>query len=370
MRVLCIASDILGNRTFGTQLVDALKRVPDVKLDVVRLGPKDMTRSGHRILTRFAAPLRVRSVLRELLDDREPSDYDAVVLGFWEAAAALPEWSRALPTALAMDLVPALALELSLARTGSALRRTVKSTAWRVYDHRVRAALPFVDALLPLCRWVADGAERSYGTSALPSRVTYVPLDLDKWTPAPRALTGLPKLLFVGNEFQRKGGDLLLEVFERHLTGVATLTIASNDPLLSHARLPEGVRVLRGRSREQLLLEYRASDLFVLPTRWDIIPNVLAESMATGLPIVASSVGGIPELVRPGISGELMPFDASADEWGAVVRELVTDRARLNVLSRGARRLAEDMLGLPRFRQVVRETLDDLRQLHPPAALQ
>lgn len=359
--MLCIASDILGNRTFGAQLVDALQRVPDVELDVVRVGPGDMARSGGRILTRFAAPLMVRSVLRELLDDREPGEYDAVVMGFWEAAAALPEWSRALPAALVVDLVPALALELSLARTGSAIRRTVKSTAWRVYDQRFRAALPDVDVLLPMCQWVAEGAERWYGTGTLPTRVTYVPLDLDEWTPAPRARSGLPKLLFVGNEFQRKGGDLLFEAYERHLVGVATLTVASNDPVLWRTRIPDGVRVLRGRSRQELMKEYRAADLFVLPTRWDIIPNVLAESMATGLPVLASTVGGIPELVQPAVSGELMPFDASADEWGTRLRELVLDRARLTALSRGARRLAEERLGLPRFRRIVRDTLDDLR---------
>lgn len=363
MRVLCIASDILGNRTFGAQLVGALGRVPDVELDVVRLGPEDMDRLAGRLLSRLAGPLRVRSVLLELLGDREPADFDALVLGFWEAAAALPEWSRRLPAALAMDLVPSLAMELSLARTDSAIRRTVKSTAWRVYDSRFRGAISNVDVLMPMCRWVADGAEGSYGTGALPSRITYVPLDLDVWTPAPRVRSGLPRLLFVGNEFRRKGGELLFEIFERHLTGLAELTIASNDPVLSTIAIPDGVKVLRGRSREALLEEYRGADLLILPTRWDILPNVIAEAMSTGLPVIASRVGGIPELVHPGISGELMAFDASADEWGARVRELIDDRELLEALGLGARSIAEELLGLPRFRQVVRDSVDDLRRV-------
>jgi glycosyltransferase involved in cell wall biosynthesis len=56
---------------------------------------------------------------------------------------------------------------------------------------------------------------------------------------------------------------------------------------------------------EKLALIYSASDAFILPSREDNLPNVLLESLACGTPVIATPVGGTPEIIQDGINGYL-----------------------------------------------------------------
>jgi len=69
----------------------------------------------------------------------------------------------------------------------------------------------------------------------------------------------------------------------------------------------EGVEIAGRIPREAMPDEYRRGDLFVLPTLSDNTPVTLMEAMACGLPAVATAVGGIPELMLPGVTGRLVP---------------------------------------------------------------
>lgn len=67
-----------------------------------------------------------------------------------------------------------------------------------------------------------------------------------------------------------------------------------------------------------------ASDVFVLPTLDDALPTVLAEAMAAKLPIIASNVGGIPEMVTDGFNGLLVPAQ-DASQLASACQRLLTD---------------------------------------------
>jgi glycosyltransferase involved in cell wall biosynthesis len=94
---------------------------------------------------------------------------------------------------------------------------------------------------------------------------------------------------------------------------------------------------------------YRAADLFVLPAVHDSkgnvdgLPNVILEAMASGLPVVASEISGIPLAVENGRNGALVAEADAADLADALSR-LLADRGRLEAMGAAARAKAESQL--------------------------
>jgi glycosyltransferase involved in cell wall biosynthesis len=116
---------------------------------------------------------------------------------------------------------------------------------------------------------------------------------------------GPVRLLFVGGDFERKGGTDLIEAM-RVLDRPVELDVVS-----SSAVAPTGlpVRVHAGVAANSPIITelFRRADVFVLPSRGDCTPLAVAEALACGLPVVATPVGGMPELVRHGENGLLVP---------------------------------------------------------------
>jgi glycosyltransferase involved in cell wall biosynthesis len=98
---------------------------------------------------------------------------------------------------------------------------------------------------------------------------------------------------------------------------------------------------------EELFARYREADAFVLPSPSEGTPRVLVEAMMFGLPLVASRVGGIPDLVREGENGLLVP-PGDAEALAAALLRLADDpglRARMSAANHeaGARHTVEDL---------------------------
>ena len=159
-------------------------------------------------------------------------------------------------------------------------------------------------------------------------------VDLDLFRPIDRAASrskfalNAPTLLFVGNLVRLKGHDLVIRAL-RTLPEVDLLIVGSG---------PEEVR-LRGLARElgvstrvrfmgpvpheQLAELYSAADALVLASSREGWPNVLLEAMACGTPVIASNVGGIPEIVATPEAGVLMR-ERSAEGIADAVRALLS----------------------------------------------
>lgn len=141
-----------------------------------------------------------------------------------------------------------------------------------------------------------------------PAKVTtvYTGINADQITPAPgQTDRALPNILFVGTDFERKGGDDLLEVFLDQFSDRAALhLVTAVKRSCDHANV-HFYSDIKAYTPEWLKL-YRDADLFVMPTYSDCTPWVFLEAMAAGLPIVTTRVNAIPEMVIHGENGLLI----------------------------------------------------------------
>ena len=140
-------------------------------------------------------------------------------------------------------------------------------------------------------------------------------------SPASHPVNGKFKILFVGRHIERKGICYLIEAakylpresFEIRIVGVGDLTEQLKEQA-AHASADSAEIIFTGKlSPEALANEYKTANVFTLPAIVDSkgdtegLGVVLIEAMELGLPIVASNVGGIPDVVIDGVSGILVP---------------------------------------------------------------
>ena len=207
--------------------------------------------------------------------------------------------------------------------------------AWMKH-RQYRATLRGATALLPWSSWVAGSLADDYGVDR--DRIEVVPpgVDLLIWRPIERERTSYEpvRILFVGGDFERKGGAMLLQAFAALPAGSAELHIVTRSPLEASA----GVVVHRGMTPNQpeLVALFGSSDVFVLPTIAEAFGIVAIEASASGMPVVATRVGGLADVVVDGETGYLMP-PGDSDILAARLQQLVADATLRKRMGRAAR---------------------------------
>jgi len=140
-----------------------------------------------------------------------------------------------------------------------------------------------------------------------------------------------PTLVFAGRITRQKSLEVALDALA-NVEGVS-LIVAGDGPDLPDVRLAatergldERVRFLGPLERDDVLALFRAADAAVLTSSWENFPHTVVEALAVGTPVVATAVGGVPELVRDGENGLLVPAGDS-DALAAAIRRLVDEPA-------------------------------------------
>lgn len=157
-------------------------------------------------------------------------------------------------------------------------------------------------------------------------------------------------LLYYGRlDLYHKGLDLLLEAFGRlrQSNPDVQLIIAGRGKdarrlhdMIEQLGVREGIEVRLQPDRAAVLELMAGALALVMPSRLEGLPMVPAEAMAAGVPVIASRVGAIEEIVTPGVTGLLISPD-SAVELEAAMKRLTSDELLRSRMSAEARRSAE-----------------------------
>jgi glycosyltransferase involved in cell wall biosynthesis len=121
---------------------------------------------------------------------------------------------------------------------------------------------------------------------------------------------GKRRVLFVGRFDRQKGVDILTSALAE-LRDTAFAYLVGDSVLGDTAALdlPDNVRTTGWLSGGELSTYFETADVLVVPSRWEGFGLIAAEAMRARLPVIATRVGGLPEIVEHGVTGLLVPPD-------------------------------------------------------------
>jgi glycosyltransferase involved in cell wall biosynthesis len=160
--------------------------------------------------------------------------------------------------------------------------------------------------------WVRQSLLRDYGVA--PERVVTVGEGSSVRAPEGRRRTYDGRtILYVGYEFERKGGEVLLAAFEKVTAEIPGAELLIAGPPRVTRSLPPRAQLLGPVPPAELSRLYSRSSLFVMPSLFEPFGLVFLEAMEHALPCIGSDRGAIPEIIEDGKSGLIAPAgDAAA----------------------------------------------------------
>ncbi|MEZ4867900.1 MAG: glycosyltransferase family 4 protein [Caldilineaceae bacterium] len=269
------------------------------------------------------AGLRARRQIERL---QQQHALDALFIHTQVPAIFAADWVRRIPTVISLDATPWQYDALGAHYAHKQSLPWLERQKWRLNRNCFQSA----QHLVTWSEWTKQSLIADYEVT--PDKITVIPpgVYVDEWRrPTPRTADAKRvKILFVGGDLQRKGGQIVREAFEvlRWQMGLNNieLHLVTRDPVMP----APGLYVYRDMQPNSAALKqiFFDCDIFCLPTYGDCLPMVLSEAGAAGLPSVSTDVGAITEIVEPGQTGFVTaPGDVKAVV--AALRQLIEQPA-------------------------------------------
>jgi glycosyltransferase involved in cell wall biosynthesis len=209
-----------------------------------------------------------------------------------------------------------------------------------------------VSSVMITSDWAARSAAANYGRPVSSFAIVPFGANFDA-PPAPgqvRLNVGPLKLLFVGFDWRRKGGQMVLDVFSRlrrelsdaelHIVGCRPPEALGLPGVICHGRLSKASSA----GREALEDLFRRSSFFLMPSRQEAFGVVYCEACAFGLPPVAMDTGGVGAIIASGVNGLLLSPEARAEDYARAIMEIWRCERRYREMQIAARTAFETRL--------------------------
>jgi glycosyltransferase involved in cell wall biosynthesis len=183
------------------------------------------------------------------------------------------------------------------------------------------------------------------GVNRKKMRLVYNGVDVKRYIPASKK-KGL-ELLFVGNLVERKGVIYLLKAFKKikeQIPDAKLFIVGRRNEKSDYVRelrknSMEGVTFIGIVTEEQLIGHYQSATMLVHPPLYEAFGMTLVEAMACGTPVVATDVGGIPEVLG---DDEILIKARKSDEIAKAVLKLAGNKRKLDSMGKKGRKRVED----------------------------
>ena len=256
-------------------------------------------------------------------------------------ASYFPRTFGRTPTVYSVDATPAQLERMSL--YGIQKSSPVTSQRYRRFFQKTRLIMAFSE-------WARQSFIHDYGVPENQVIVRPPGVNLKYWQHVATDDASSPRrhpvrILFVGTDFQRKNGPLLLDWFGQQPAGSCELHLATAGEIHS----APGVYVYRGLqpNTPELLRLFQSCDIFILPSLAECFGNATVEAMAVGLPVVQTNVGGVADIICEGENGHIIPPNDPA-ALDAVLKSLINDPSKRRRMGRAGREIAEKKFDLER----------------------
>ncbi len=336
MKLAFAIEDNVGNTTYRKNLAHFIAQREDVQAEFVpvKLIADDIWQLLPVINANYALTASARAASSLHAIDKRMG-LDAAFIHSQSIALFGLSFMRKVPTVISSDATPAnfdtLAHGYGHEVRGPGMERFKK--------HWTRATFKAAAKLLGFSEWVKDSYVNDYGAD--PDKVVVVSSGVDTtlWRPEPakRAQDGIVRILFIGGDLKRKGGDVLLRWAAETRHRDFELHLVTKDPVPEQARVHAHYG-MTSNAPELIELAQRC-EVFAFPTRADCYPFGCIEAAAAGMAGVSFALGAIHEIIVDGTTGLLAK---AGDDAGFCERldKLVEDASTREAMGRAARERA------------------------------
>ena len=170
-------------------------------------------------------------------------------------------------------------------------------------------------------------------------------------------------ILFIGRDFFRKGGDIVVKAFKilkKKYSSNLKLIIIGQKYWPLNGEIPDGVVLLGDTSWEVIRKYYMMADLYCMPSRFEAFGIVFTEALSFGVPCIGRKLCAMPEIIKPGINGYLLDNENPKNLAEIIVKVLedVDMKFRMKKLSKHYReyyswnRVASDIVKIMKYDQI------------------